>query len=311
MRNMQARIIVAAAAIVLLSLSAPGAARAADQKSFPSAQAAATALVAAAHAGDRAALEAMFGPDSHDLFFSGDDVADLRGLKRFAEWADQSTELVEQDDGAVEVVVGDEEWPLPMPLVKSDAGWRFDTAAGKEELINRRIGANELSAIDVCRAFVDAQLVYASKDHDGDGVKEFAQKILSDDGKQNGLFWNASKHGGELSPIGPLAATAYGEGYRRNETGKASPYHGYLFRVLKKQGKHAPGGKKDYIVDGNMTRGFAVIAYPAEYDVSGIMTFLINRNGIIFQKDLGEETEKLAAAIDSYDPDDSWSVERD
>jgi hypothetical protein len=180
-----------------------------------------------------------------------------------------------------------------------------------DELINRRIGANELSAIDVCRAFVDAQMIYASRDHDGDGVREFARKILSDDGKQNGLFWNASKHGGEVSPIGPLAATASGEGYTRSKEAKASPYHGYYFRILTKQGKHAPGGKKDYIVDGNMTQGFAVLAYPAEYAVSGIMTFLINRNGILFQKDLGENTEKLAGAIDSFDPDYTWSVAKD
>jgi hypothetical protein len=203
--------------------------------------------------------------------------------------------------------VGEEDWPLPMPLVKSGEGWVFDTAAGKDELINRRIGANELSAIDICRGYIDAQLRYASRDRDGDGVSEFAQKILSDDGKQNGLFWNASKHGGEQSPIGPFAASASGVGYKAT-AGKPMPYHGYYFRILKKQGKHAPGGKKDYVVDGNMTKGFAVVAYPAEYGVSGIMTFAINRNGILFQKDLGEKTEKLAAAIDAYDPDDSWSV---
>ena len=297
---------------VLLSLLALPlcVAHAAGQKAFTSPEDAAKAIVAAARAGDRAALEAIFGPDSHDLFYSGDDVADLRGLTRFAEWADESTELSERADGSIEMSVGEEDWPLPMPLVKSSEGWVFDTAAGKDELINRRIGANELSAIDICRAYIDAQLRYASRDRDGDGVTEFAQKILSDDGKQNGLFWNASKHGGEQSPIGPFAATASGEGYKA-AAGKPMPYHGYYFRILKKQGKHAPGGKRDYVADGNMTKGFAVLAYPAEYGVSGIMTFVINRNGILFQKDLGEKTEKLAAAIDAYDPDDTWSVVKD
>jgi hypothetical protein len=308
MRSMQARTIVGYALTLALTSSYLGAADAADQKTFASPKDATAALVAAARAGDRATLEAIFGPESHDLFHSGDDVADLRGLARFAEWADESTELSEREDGSVEISVGEEEWPLPMPLVKDGDGWRFDTAAGKDELINRRIGANELSAIDVCRAFVDAQLVYASRDRDGDGVKEFARKILSDDGTQNGLFWNSSKHGGEASPIGPLAASASGEGYDTRGGGKPMPYHGYYFRILTKQGKNAPGGKKDYVVDGNMTGGFAVLATPADYGNSGIMTFVINRNGILFQKDLGEMTEKIAAAIDAYDPDDSWSI---
>jgi len=285
-----------------------GVARAAEQKVFASQKDAATALVTAARAGDRATLETIFGPESHDLLYSGDDVADLRGLARFAEWADQSTELTTREDGSVEISVGEEDWPLPIPLVKSGKGWRFDTAAGKEELINRRIGANELSAIDVCRAVVDAQLVYASRDYDGDGVKEYARKFLSDEGKQNGLFWKAVEHGGEVSPIGPLAATASEEGYKAKGGGKPTPYHGYYFRILSKQGKNAPGGAKDYIVDGKMTKGFAIIAHPAEYGVSGIMTFLINRNGILFQKDLGADTEKLAAAVDTYDPDDTWTV---
>jgi hypothetical protein len=311
MQSTRAGIIATTAIALAVSLTFVGAIGAGDQKTFATPQDATTALVAAARAGDRPALEGIFGAESHDLFFSGDDVADLKALANFAEWADESTELTENEDDTVDVVVGEEEWPLPMPLVKSDAGWRFDTAAGKEELINRRIGANELSAIDVCRAFVDAQMVYASQDRDGDGVKEFASKILSDDGKKNGLFWNAAKHGGEPSPIGPLAATASDEGYKRKEAGKRMPFHGYVFRILAKQGKNAPGGKKDYMVKGNMTGGFAVLAHPAEYGVSGIMTFVINRHGILFQKDLGKKTESLASTIDAYDPDDSWSVVKD
>jgi len=311
MRNTRAKIITTTGIALALSLTLVAAGDAGEQKIFATPKDAVSALVAAARAGDRPALEAIFGADSHDLFFSGDDVADLKALANFAEWADEITELTENEDGSVEIEVGEEEWPLPMPLVKGDAGWRFDTAAGKEELINRRIGANELSAIDVLRALVDAQSVYASQDRDGDGVKEFASKILSDVDKKNGLFWNAEKHGGEPSPIGPLIATATDEGYKRNETARRTPYHGYAFRILTKQGKHAPGGAKDYMVKGNMTGGFAVLAHPAEYGVSGIMTFLINRHGIIFQKDLGEKTDSLATAITAYDPDDSWSVVKD
>jgi hypothetical protein len=308
MQNTRAKIIAAIGIAVCLTFVSVDAT---EQKTFATPQDATTALVAAARAGDRAALEGIFGAGSHDLFFSGDDVADLKALATFAEWADENTELTENEDGSVEVEVGAEEWPLPMPLVKSDAGWRFDTAAGKEELINRRIGANELSAIDVSRALIDAQTIYASKDRDGDGVIEFASKILSDGDKKNGLFWNAAKHGGEPSPVGPLIATATDEGYKRKDAGQRMPYHGYNFRILTKQGKNAPGGAKDYMVEDNMTGGFAVLAHPAEYGVSGIMTFLINRNGILFQKDLGEKTESLAAAITAYDPDDSWSVVKD
>jgi hypothetical protein len=310
-RTTRAKISTTTGIALALSLTLVAAGDAGEQKVFATPQDATTALVAAARAGDRATLEAIFGPESQDLFFSGDDVADLKALSNFAEWADEITELTENEDGSIEIEVGEEEWPLPMPLVKGDAGWRFDTAAGKEELINRRIGANELSAIDVLRALLDAEAVYASQDRDGDGVKEFASKILSDVGKKNGLFWNADKHGGEPSPIGPLIATATDEGYKRNETARRTPYHGYVFRVLTKQGKHAPGGAKDYMVKGNMTGGFAVLAHPAEYGASGIMTFLINRNGILFQKDLGEKTESLATAITAYDPDDTWSVVKD
>ena len=307
------RMFIGAGSLVALSLMITTSAQAAGEKTFSTAQDAVQALIAAARSGDSAKLMEIFGPESRDLFYSGDEVADKKGLARFTEWADQSTELSANEDGtAVEIVVGEEEWPLPMPLVKGDGGWHFDTAAGKEELINRRIGANELSAIDVCRALIDAQDLYASTDRDGDGVKEYAQKILSDDGKKNGLFWNAAKHAGDPSPIGPLVATAVEQGYTREQLDKGQrAYHGYFFRILSKQGSHAPGGKKDYVAKGNMTGGFAVIAHPADYGASGIMTFLINKNGILFQKDLGPDTDKVAAKIDAYDPDDTWSVVRD
>jgi hypothetical protein len=288
-----------------------GRAQAAGPSVFASPTEAADALVTAARAGDQAALESIFGPDSHDLFYSGDPVADRNGLERFAEWAGQRMELDTMSDGSVEIAVGDEDWPLPIPLVKRGDGWIFDTAAGKDELINRRIGANELSAIDVCRALVDAELVYASRDRDGDGVNEFTPKFFSDPGTQDGLFWKAAEHGGEASPIGPLAATASEQGYKRGGENKPTPYHGYFFRVLSKQGKNAPGGAKDYEANGNLTKGFAVLAHPADYGSSGVMTFLINRNGILFQNDLGEDTEKIASRINSFDPDDTWTVVKD
>lgn len=312
MQRMRTRNFVATSVTLTLVLAVTANVRAAGEKTFPSTEAAAAALVAAASADDSAALQEIFGPDSHDLFFSGDDVADKRALANFAAWAAESTELNERADGSVEMVVGDEEWPLPMPLVKDADGWHFDTAAGKNELINRRIGANELSAIDIVHGFVDAELAYAGTDHDGDGVKEFAQRILSDDGKMNGLYWTAEKHGGQLSPIGPLVATASEEGYvRSTEEARRSPYHGYYFRILKKQGSHAPGGKKSYMVGDSMTGGFAVIAFPAEYGVSGIMTMVVGRNDILFQKDLGPNTDKVAPTIDTFDPDDSWTVVKD
>ena len=201
-------------------------------------------------------------------------------------------------------MVGDEEWPFPIPLVQEAKGWRFDTAAGEEEIINRRIGRNELEAIAMLQALVEAQVEYASEDHDGDQVLEYAQRIASSEGKRDGLYWKADDDAAEdLSPLGPYLNDAgdYTEGKQAGD-----PWYGYYFKILLRQGEHPPGGAYDYVINGNMIAGFALAAFPAEYGASGIMTFIVNHQGIIYEKDLGENTEADVKALHTYDPDDSW-----
>src|SRR5262249_43282861 len=230
--------------------------------------------------------------------------------KRFATRAKERTRFETLDNGAVIAIIGKEDWPVAIPLVKDPDGWRFDTAAGKEELLNRRIGQNELTAISVARAFVDAQREYARKDRLGDGVKAYAQKLPSDPGKHDGLYWD-DPSGKDPSPLGPLVAEATGEGYSVQQADAAPrPYHGYFFRILSGQGAHAPGGARSYIKDGRMTGGFALVAWPAEHGVSGVMTFQVGPQGIVYQKDLGDKTAELAKAITVFDPDDSWTASR-
>jgi hypothetical protein len=208
---------------------------------------------------------------------------------------------------------GHDYWPFPVPIVQKDSGWFFDTAAGKEEVLNRRIGGNELETLKVVRTYVQAQREYASRDRDGDEVLEYAQKIISTRGAKDGLFWSP-EFDGELSPLGPLAADAATEGYSkkgRNPDDGPQPFHGYLFKILTRQGKHAPGGKYDYVINGNMIAGFALVAWPADYADSGVMTFIVNQQGRVYQKDLGPNTAKTAAALKAYDPDQTWSVSAD
>jgi hypothetical protein len=196
-----------------------------------------------------------------------------------------------------------------MPLVKVDGKWYFDVAAGREEILNRRIGRDELGAIAVCHAYVDAQREYASRDRTGDGVLEYAQYLMSTPGKHDGLYWSAKNPGDEVSPLGPLVAQAHQEGYHRRTgllTQNQSPYHGYYFQVILRQGRHAPGGKYSYVINGHMIGGFALVAWPAEYGNTGIMTFIVNQQGKVYQKDLGPNTDKLAPKITTYDPDASW-----
>jgi hypothetical protein len=202
--------------------------------------------------------------------------------------------------------VGKDDWPLPIPIRKKGSAWFFDTKAGKEEMLNRRIGRNELNTIDVLEAYVVAQREYAGKDRDGDGVYPYAQKFWSTPGKKDGLYWEA-KEGEEASPFGPLSARAAQEGYKRKgKPEKPSPYYGYYFKILKAQGKNAPGGAYDYVVKGNMIFGFGLVAYPAKYGSSGIMTFIVNQEGVVYQKDLGKGTAKAAGSIKRYDPDPTW-----
>lgn len=279
---------------------------AAEQQHFASSKAALQALIDAAKAHDHDRLLAIFGSDADDLVSSGDEVADREALARFAAETKAGTKLVKVDEKTEIIHIGKDDASFPIPLVKDEGGWRFDTAAGKEEILNRRIGRNELNTIAVCREYVDAQREYASVDRTGSGIREYAQKLWSDPGKRDGLYWNAADNETQ-SPMGPLVAMATSEGYARKDPNTGpTPFHGYLFRILTAQGPHAPEGARSYVVDGHMTGGFALIAYPAQYRASGVMTFIVNQVGILFQKDLGEKTAEIAPAITQYDPDDSW-----
>jgi hypothetical protein len=214
--------------------------------------------------------------------------------------------LVSENDKRVILHVGNEKWPFPLPVVKKGENWFFDTKAGKEEILNRRIGRNELNAIQVCLAYVDAQREYVLKDRDGDKLLEYAQKFISKEGGKDGLYWEA-KEGEEQSPLGPLVAKAAKEGYTGKKSGnKPTPYHGYYYKILKVQGKNAPGGEYDYMVKGKMIGGFALVAYPAEYGNSGVMTFIVNQDGVVYEKDLGKDIEKIATAMKKFDPDKTW-----
>ena len=275
------------------------------QRTFTSPEEAVRALTAALISEDQKALEAIFGSGGADLLSSGDPVADHLERERFLKLYDEKSRLEETADEAV-LSVGNEDWPFPIPMVKEDALWRFDTEAGSEEILARRIGRNELSAIQVCLAYVDAQREYALKDRDDDGLLQYAQKFRSDKGMKNGLYWDV-KEGEKQSPLGPLFANAQEKGYSVESGGEQpNPYYGYYYRILLGQGKDAPGGAYDYMVNRKMIGGFAMVAYPATYASSGVMTFIVNQEGVVFQKDLGQSTEKAAQAITLFNPDSTW-----
>lgn len=272
-------------------------------KVFTSPQEAMQTLVKALQAGDKESLLTILGSDSEEILSSGDPVADKADRQRFLNAYGERVNLVPQGNDQVEVILGNDSWPFPIPLVKDQQGWFFDTAAGKEEILNRRIGRNELATIEVCQAYVEAQREYAGPDRDQDGVIEYAQKVISDPGQRNGLYWEVEDP--EVpSPLGPFMAQAAAEGYRAGA--KPIPYHGYYYRILKAQGPTAPGGAYNYVINGHMVAGFALAAWPAEYGVSGIVTFVVNRNGIVYEKDLGPRTAKLAEAMTRYNPDQTW-----
>jgi hypothetical protein len=274
---------------------------------FASPDDAGNALLTAAKSGDQNALLAIFGPDSKDLIVSGDAVQDKTVTDAFIAGYGMMHRWRKMPDGGQILLVGADNFPFPIPLKKNDGGqWFFDTAAGKEEVLNRRIGRNELAIIDVCEAAVDAQGEYYSQSHDGQPAKLFAAKFISDPGKQNGLFWKSAE-GQPPSPLGPLAAFATAEGYSAKPDAH-TPFHGYYFRMLKGQSDKAPGGAKDYVVNGKMTGGFGFVAYPAEYGNSGVMTFMINQDGVLLQKDLGKTTTETASAMSIFDPDSSWII---
>ncbi|MBV8866500.1 MAG: DUF2950 domain-containing protein [Acidobacteriaceae bacterium] len=272
---------------------------------FASPDEASNALLAAAKSGDRNALLQIFGPSSGEIIFSGDPVQDKSIAQRFAAGYEQMHRWRKMTDGSQVLMVGVDNFPFPIPLKKNgDGKWFFDTAAGKDEILSRRIGRNELAIIDACRAIADAQAEHFSQLHDGDGTKQYAMKFISDPGKQNGLYWK-SPEGQPESPLGPLAAFATSEGYSGKPTSH-TPFHGYYFHMLKGQSDKAQGGAKDYVVNGKMTGGFAFVAYPAEYGNSGVMTFIINQDGVLFQKDLGKTTAETATAMSKFDPD-GWT----
>jgi len=281
-------------------------AKATEPKGFQSPEEAAQALVDAAKNNDNKKLLAILGRAGEELISSGDAVADRQGRERFVRMYETKHRLSKEGAGMMAIEVGEEDWPFPIPIIKQGGRWRFDTRAGKEEILNRRIGQNELSAIQVCQAYVDAQREYSMKDRDGDGILEYAQKLVSEEGQKNGLYWNAGE-GEETSPLGPFAARAHKEGYTRENTGDAPPpYHGYYYNILKRQGKSAPRGACDYLVHENMIGGFALVAYPARYGSSGIMTFIVNHDGVVYEKNLGKKTEAIARSIETFAPDKTW-----
>ena len=295
-------------------------AAAGQQKLFATPDDGVKALLNAAKAKDQSALTAIFGPDREKLL-SGDPIEDAAALDHLATNLARSVKVNRVDDSRCTLLVGDDQWPLPIPLVKQGSRWRFDTAAGLEEILNRRIGHNELSAIMTCRAYVVAQWEYFTQplDTSADGLAVYAQKFISTPGQRNGLYWDVAE-GAKPSPMGALISEARAEGYPagRQQAAAAegapapphqrSPFHGYYFRVLKAQGAHAPGGKFSYIINGNMIAGYALVAYPDKWGSSGVMTFIVNQQGRIYQKDLGPTTEETAHAMTDYDPDASWTL---
>jgi hypothetical protein len=293
-----------AAVGVMLGLCEISLAATPQQKTFASADEAVKAAITAAKSNDDKELLAIFGSQAKDLLSSGDPVADKQRRAGFLKAYEEKNRLVSEKEKAI-LVLGKNDWPFPIPVVKRGENWLFDTNAGREEILNRRIGENELNVIQVCLAIVDAQREYASKDRDGSGVLQYAQKILSDPGKKNGLYWEA-KAGDEPSPLGPIAAQARSEGYKASG-GKPVPYHGYYYRILKAQGKDAPGGARSYVAKGKMIGGFGVVAYPAQFGNSGIMTFMVNYQGRVFQKNLGKDTTSIANAMTAYNPDSTWT----
>ncbi len=302
------RISLVLSALFLACMFFPPLASAEDagaQQTFPSPDAAVKALVGANKADDMKTLGSILGPDADQILSSGDPVADKNARDEFVRRYDEMHRLEYDDEGRVILYIGAGNWPVPIPLVKKGDSWVFDTAAGKDELLYRRIGRNELFTIKVLEDLADAQTEYAGDAHDGESAGLFAQKILSDTGKQNGLYWQAAE-GQPESPIGPLVAAATAAGYTKGTAGNPVPFHGYYYKVLTKQGRNAPGGAKNYLVDGEMTKGFAFLAYPADYRSSGVMTMMIDQDGVIVQKDLGPDTAKLASAIDQYNPDKTW-----
>jgi len=274
------------------------------QGRFKTPEAAIDALVAAAKARGTKALVGVLGPQGKAVVSSGDPVADANIREKFISAYDAKHAIEREGDGTQTLIIGADDFPFPIPLVNKSGEWQFDTAAGLDEILRRRIGRNELAAIQVSLAYVEAQNEYASLDPGGLGPHVYAQRIVSRPGKKDGLYWPTAE-GETPSPLGELAAQAAAEGYKARA--KPIPYHGYYYRILKRQGPTAPGGAYDYVANGKMIGGFALLAFPAEYGNSGIMTFMVNQDGTVYQKDLGPKTAELARKIESFSPDQNWT----
>jgi hypothetical protein len=286
-----------------VSKSGAGAPPQTTQTGFATPQEAAAALIKAAGDYDPQALNAMFGPDGEDFVSTADPVQDKNQAAAFAERAQQKNSVVvdPKNPNQATILVGEEEWPFPVPLVRKGAKWYFDSKTGHDQIVYERIGANELDAIQVCRGFVEAQEQYASEVHDDSGINQYAQRTISTDGKQDGLAWK-NPDGTWAGPVSETVAKAIEQGY----TTSGQPFHGYYFKVLKGQGPAAPNGELDYVINGVMIGGFALVAWPAEYKVTGVQTFIVSYSGIVYQKDLGPDTAKIAAAMERYNPDKTW-----
>jgi len=281
-------------------LSVASVAQQPGQKTFSSPQDASSALAAAAQSNDEKAMLDILGPDGKQIVSSGDEAEDAKSRANFAQRYEVMHRLVAEPDGTTTLYIGAENWPMPIPLVNKGDSWYFETDAGKKEILYRRIGENETSTIRVCEELVAAQKEYRASQHD-----EYAQKIFSDDGQHNGLYWKAADSEPQ-SPIGPLVASAVADGYSKSQSGAPTPYRGYYFRILARQNKTTSGGGKSYVVNGKMTGGFAFVAYPAEYRSSGVMTFIVNDDGVVYEKDLGRKTAMLAKAMKEYNPNSTW-----
>ena len=292
------------AVLGLTVLFAPACRNAPSQAKFATPDEAATALHQAFKTGDTGTIQSIFGPGATEAVASGDSVSDRNDRQVIALAMEESWRWVPRGEGK-ELIVGDEQWPFPVPLVKTGNEWQFDSEQGKEEVLARRIGANELDAIDLCREYVGMQKQYARYPHDGKPAGLFAQRLRSSPGREDGLYWRR-KFGGRLSPLSDLIAEATAEGYDVNNS--ESSFHGYHFRILTAQGPAAPGGKKSYVMKGDMKGGFALLAYPVKYASSGVMTFVVNQDGVVYQKDLGDDTATQAPELAEYNPDESWTA---
>lgn len=292
--------------VVLLMIPDTSFAQQGGEKTYPGPGEAALALYNAAKAHDTAGINAILGSASGDLTHTGDDVADNNMRDNFLRRYEQMHRVVIEPDGTATLYVGAENWPFPISIAKNASGaWYFDTESGKKEILYRRVGTNENDAIQILYTLVDAQREYASEARTGETGKHYADKFLSTDGKQDGLYWK-TPDSDTPSPIGPLLVQASSEGYH-GQQGKRTPFHGYYYRILTKQGAAAKGGARDYTVNGQLAKGFGFVAWPAEYRNSGVMTFIVNQDGTIYEKDLGEDTAKIAAEMTEYNPDKTWS----